>query len=116
MNSNSLAGLLARRRRSRGSLRRAARAASAALSAGAVAVFAVAAAAPAIASTAPSMNTVGNDTNIAVQGPNHSLHFYWAINGVAGWNPEKVAGAGTTFSAPAMTNNGDTVDIAVERS
>ena len=72
------------------------------------------AAAPAVASTAPSMITTGNDTEIAVQGPSHSLHFYWAVNGVPGWNPEKIAGAGTTFAAPAMTNNGDTVDIAVE--
>src|SRR6516162_3408793 len=88
----------------RGSLRRAAR--TIALSAVAVVALGALAAAPAVASTAPSMITTGNDTEIAVQGPNHSLHLYWATNGVAGWNPEKVAGAGTTFSAPAMTNNG----------
>ena len=60
------------------------------------------------------MNTVGNDTNIAVQGPNHSLHFYWAINGIAGWHPEKVAGAGTTYSAPSMLDSDSEVIIAVQ--
>jgi hypothetical protein len=65
------------------------------LSAVAVIALGAAAAAPAMASTAPSMNTVGDDTNVAVQGPNHSLSFYWATNGVPGWNPEKIAGTGT---------------------
>src|SRR4029077_6126828 len=111
MNSTSVTGELAGRRRGRGSLHRVTWAASAALCA--LAVVALGAAAAALASTAPSMNTVGNDTNIAVQGPNHSLHFYWAINGTPGWNPEKITGAGTTYSAPSMTPSGNKVDIAV---
>jgi hypothetical protein len=41
------------------------------------------------ASTAPSIITNGNATNIAVQGPNHSLHLYWAVNGTPGWNPSR---------------------------
>jgi hypothetical protein len=77
------------RRLGGGSLRRAARAFSVAFSSVAVVALGVAAAAPATASAAPSMNTVGNDTNIAVQGPNHSLHFYRAINGIPGWNPRR---------------------------
>ena len=114
MNNSLLVGQLVRWFRGRGSLHRTTRAASAALSAVAVAAFAATAAVPAMASTAPSINTVGSDTNIAVQGPNHSLHFYWATNGVAGWHPEKVAGAGTAYSAPSMTNNANRVDIAVQ--
>ena len=46
------------------------------LSATALVALGAAATAPALASTVPSMNTVGNDTSIAVQGPNHSLRFY----------------------------------------
>ncbi len=82
MSTNSLAGLLGRRRLGRDSLRRAARTGSVAFSAVAVAALGAAAAAPAMASTAPSMITNGDNTNIAVQGPNHSLRFYWATDSV----------------------------------
>ncbi|MGO8957782.1 MAG: hypothetical protein ACLQFR_10485 [Streptosporangiaceae bacterium] len=80
----------------------------------AVAVIALGAAglAPAVAGTAPSMTVNHNSVNIAVQGPNHSLKFYWAVNGTPTWHAETVAGAGTTFSAPSMTVNGNSVNIA----
>ena len=65
------------------------------------------------ATTGPSMNPDGNDVNIAVQGPDNSLLFYWAVNG-SSWHVETVAGAGTTFSAPSMNVDGDDVNIAVE--
>ncbi len=69
---------------------------------------------PALATTRPSMTVNGNDVNIAVQGPNHSLKFYWAVNGTATWHAETVAGAGTTYSAPSMTVNGNSVNISAE--
>lgn len=51
---------------------------------------------------------------IAAQGPSDSLAFYWAASVTAAWNLEIVAGAGTTFSAPAETVNGNSVNIASE--
>jgi hypothetical protein len=50
--------------------------------------------------------------NIAAEGPSHSLDFYWAVNGSSTWTPEVVAGAGTTASAPAITVNQGSVNIA----
>ncbi len=50
--------------------------------------------------------------NIAVPGPNHSLRFYWAVNGTSTWHAETIAGGGSTFSAPSMTVNGNSVNIA----
>jgi hypothetical protein len=69
---------------------------------------------PALAATGPSMNVDGNDVNIAVQGPDNSLLFYWQVNGSSGWNAEPVAGAGTTFSAPSMNVDGNDVNISVQ--
>ena len=60
------------------------------------------------------MTVNGNSVNIAAEGPHHSLRFYWAVNGSPTWHAEKVAGAGTTFSAPSMTVNGNSVNIAAE--
>ena len=45
--------------------------------------------------TAPSMTNDGNDVNIAAEGANGGLDFYWAVNGTATWNPEQVAPPGT---------------------
>ncbi len=39
---------------------------------------------------------------IAAEGPNHSLEFYWNIDGTAAWHFEQVAGA-HTYSAPSLT-------------
>src|SRR5580700_6162414 len=88
-----------------------------------VAVFAVAVmiggatAAQAAASTGPftgpSVIVSGNDTDIAVQGPNESLVLYSAVDGTSTWTPEMVAGPGTTYSAPSMILNGS-IDIAVQ--
>lgn len=36
---------------------------------------------PALTATGPSMDIDGNSVNIAVQGPDNSLLFYWAVNG-----------------------------------
>ena len=71
-------------------------------------------AAQAAASTGPSVILNGNDTDIAVQGPNDSLTFYYAADGSSTWEADTVAGPGTTYSAPAMILDGSTVDIAAE--
>jgi hypothetical protein len=71
-------------------------------------------AAPAMAATGPSMIQNGNSVNIAAQGPDHTLRFYWAVNGTATWHPETVAGPGTTYSAPSMIQNGNSVNITAQ--
>jgi hypothetical protein len=57
------------------------------------------------------MNADGNDVNIAVMGPNHSLRFYWAQNGTATWHAETIANGRTTYSAPAMNVDSPYVNI-----
>jgi hypothetical protein len=71
---------------------------------------------PALAATGPSMTANHGSVNIAVPGPNHSLRFYWAVNGTTTWHAETVAGPGSTFSAPSMTVNGNSVNIAAAGS
>ena len=75
------------------------------------AAVAAAAMTPAIAATGPSMILNNNAVNIVVQGPNHSLRYYWAINGTTTWHAETVAGAGSTYSAPSMILNNNAVNI-----
>jgi hypothetical protein len=41
---------------------------------------------------------VGNSSVITAQGPGNSLGFFWQAIGGVPWNPEVVAGAGTTFA------------------
>lgn len=53
----------------------------------------------------------GNSATIVVQGPHHSLKFYWAVNGTTTWHSETVAGAGSAFSAPSMILNGNAASI-----
>ena len=62
----------------------------------------------------PSMTTNGADVNIAAEGPNGGLDFYWRSAAAATWTAEQVAGTGTTSSAPSMTTNGADVNIAAE--
>ena len=67
---------------------------------------------PAVASTGPSIAETATGANIAVQGPNHSLMFYWAANaGPTVWHKETVAGAGTTYSAPSIAETSTGVNI-----
>lgn len=54
----------------------------------------------------------GDDTDTAVQTPDNGLTFYWAAEGTSTWQAETVAGPGTTYSAPAMILNGNTIGIA----
>jgi hypothetical protein len=54
----------------------------------------------------------GNGVNIVAEGPNHSLYFYWATNGTSTWHQETVAGANTTYSAPALANIGNGENLA----
>jgi hypothetical protein len=82
------------------------------LAAAVVVVLGLAGAAPAMANTAPSMITSGNDVNIAFEGADHSLLFFWAANGTTTWHKQTVAGTDTTGSAPSMTNDGNDVNIA----
>jgi hypothetical protein len=85
-----------------------------AVAAAAVALTAAGPLPAALAYVAPSPSMTANHgaVNIAVQGPNHSLLFYWATNGTATWHTETIAGAGSTFSAPSMAVNGNTVNVA----
>jgi hypothetical protein len=78
----------------------------------AAALTAAGAMTPALAATGPSMTANHGSVNIAVPGPNHSLRFYWAVNGTSTWHAETVAGGGSTFSAPSMTVNGNSVNIS----
>lgn len=56
------------------------------------------------------------EVDIAVQGPNNSLDYYWATPGNA-WNVIQIAGSGTTYSAPQLIvrANGE-ADIVAEGS
>ena len=49
---------------------------------------------------------------IAALGPDNSLVFYWQPIGSQGWNPEQVAGPGTTFEWPSVAQVGDSTVIA----
>jgi hypothetical protein len=51
---------------------------------------------------------------IAVQTADDGLRFYWNQHGTDNWYGEQVAGAGTTYSAPAITVVGNDVVIAAE--
>jgi hypothetical protein len=57
-------------------------------------------------------NSYNTGAVIAVEGPGNSLWFYWNINGSPTWTGEQVAGPGTTYSAPAITDSGSGVQIA----
>ena len=46
--------------------------------------------------SAPSVAQVANNTVIAAQCPDGGLQFYWQPVGSGQWNPEQVAGPGTT--------------------
>lgn len=45
-------------------------------------------------------------------GAGESLWFWWNINGNSTWYQEQVAGPGSTYSAPAITDSGTGVQIA----
>jgi len=62
----------------------------------------------------PAIIYNGNDTDIAVQGPDDSLVFYWVVDGTTDWHTETVAGDDTTYSAPSMILEGNDIDIAAE--
>ena len=112
--SRATAGALAVLCRGKGSPAGSRRTVSGSLLAAAVVMLGLAGAAPAMANTAPSMITSGNDVSIAFEGANHSLLFFWAVNGTATWHKQTVAGTGTAFSAPSMVPDGKDVSIAVE--
>ena len=64
--------------------------------------------------SAPSVAQVGNSTVIAATGPDDSLLFYWQPIGSQQWNPEQVAGPGTTFAVPSVAQVGDSTVIAAQ--
>jgi hypothetical protein len=75
-------------------------------------LLAAAGLAPAAATTGPSIGESGSSADIAVQGPDNSLKFYWADNGSpVTWNVENVALTGT-YSAPSMAETGSSVNIS----
>ena len=50
----------------------------------------------------PSVAQVGDSTVIAAVGLDNSLLLFWQPIGGEQWNPEQVAGPGTTFSSPSL--------------
>src|SRR5580704_17954120 len=88
--------------------------------AAAAVVVAVAGPLPAaLADVASSPSLTANDgaENIAVQGPDNTLLFYWAYSGSpSACHMETVGGANSVYSlsnTPSIVINGDTVNIAV---
>jgi hypothetical protein len=61
---------------------------------------------------APSITFNNGDVNIAREGSDTSLQFWWAVNGSSNWTEETVAGAGSTAASPSMTVDGDGVNIS----
>ena len=51
------------------------------------------------------------DIDIAAEGVNNSLDFYWAANGSGTWHPEQVAESAAD-SPPSMTPDGSDANIA----
>ena len=58
----------------------------------------------------------GDTVNIAVQGPDNSLMFYWTFNGSGTWHTETVGGALTAAQGPSLAVDGNTFYIAVVHS
>jgi hypothetical protein len=52
-------------------------------------------------------------TMVALHGPDNSLMFFWNNDGDSTWNPSVIAGAGTTFAAPAMSRTGDSESTVI---
>jgi serine/threonine-protein kinase len=62
--------------------------------------------------SAPSMAANGQHVvDVAAQGPDGSLLFYWARRGTSTWNKENVAGANSTLAAPSVAANGTSSTI-----
>ncbi len=62
---------------------------------------------PGTAYAAPSMAANGKHVvDVAVQGPDGSLAFYWAKRGTTIWTKEVVAGAHKALAAPSVASNG----------
>ena len=57
-------------------------------------------AAQAAASAGPSIIVNGDTTDIAIQGPNDSLKFFWANDGSSTWTAETVAGSAPLTPCP----------------
>jgi hypothetical protein len=48
---------------------------------------------------------------VVAEGPRNTLDFYWNSNGSTAWHPQRVAGVGTTYSAPAITGNDGSANV-----
>jgi hypothetical protein len=66
------------------------------------------------AASAVSIGLGNNVTGIADEGYNHTLIFRWQGYGSSGWTKEEAAGAGTTYSAPAIAETPTGTVIAYE--
>ena len=53
-----------------------------------------------------------NGTEIAVEGPGGSLHFYWNRDDTPTWHLEQITGAFNVFSAPAIVRSFDSTEVA----
>jgi hypothetical protein len=68
-------------------------------------------------SVAMALSPTNGSVNVATQGPNHTLYFFWEVSGTW-YGPLGLGAAGSTWSAPAIVaetgpNNGN-FDIAVQ--
>ena len=52
--------------------------------------------------SAPSVAESNNTNAIAVEGPDHSLDYYWQTYNTTQWNKEVIASSGAAYSAPSL--------------
>jgi hypothetical protein len=115
-----LAALVARARRSVARRGRSRARLLAVSGAGALAITAVAALAPggpaalAFSDFNPAITVADGNSVIAVHTSGDGLRFYCNEFGTNNWHGEQVAADGTTYSDPAMAQNGNTTIIAAE--
>jgi hypothetical protein len=65
-------------------------------------------------SASEAISPTNGSVNVAVLGPDHSLHFYWNVAG-RWYGPLGIGAANSAFSAPAIVAESDgNFDIAVE--
>ena len=68
-------------------------------------------------SVAMALSPTNGSVNVATQGPNHTLYFFWEVSGTW-YGPLGIGAAGSTWSAPAIVAetgpNAGNFDIAVQ--
>jgi hypothetical protein len=70
---------------------------------------------PPFSTPALSLTSGAASTELAVREPDNGLAFFWLPSGSSVWSgPTQVAGPGTTFSAPAMIQDGSSTIITAQ--